>query len=129
MSDIHRAPGLVKIGDRDDWRIDFARYGGPFIVECGRTTANPDVGDTIAKVMVSYGADGRDTDFAKTQKRAYVMAAGPSLLTAAKAGADALMNADPGNPKDRTGWASDESREAWVGLREAIAKATPGGAS
>lgn len=124
MSIALQSPGLVKIGDRDDWRIDFARYGGPFIVECGLTAANPEVGNTIAKVMVSYGVDGRDRDFATTQKRAYVIAAAPSLLAAAQVAADALMNADPGNPKNETGWASEESLAAWLALRAAIAAAT-----
>jgi len=124
MSDTQQAPGVVKMGDRDDWRVNFVRYGGPYIVECGLTDANPNLGDTVAKVMVSYGADGRDRDFSRTQRWSYVLAAAPNLLAAAKVAADALINADPGNPKDETGWASDESREAWLALRAAIAKAT-----
>lgn len=112
------------MGDRDDWRIDFARYGGPYIVECGLTDANPNLGDTVAKVMVSYDARGRDRDFKRTQRWAYVLAAGPSLLAAAQAAADALKEADGGNPETETGWASEESLAAWLALRQAIAKAT-----
>lgn len=74
------APPFVNIGDREDWRVDFVRYGGPFIVECGRTKANPDVGDTIAHVFASYDANGKTRDFPTLQRRCYLIAAAPAML-------------------------------------------------
>lgn len=109
--------GLVKIGDRDDWRIDFARYGGPYIVECGLTDANPEVGNTIAQVMVSYGADGRDRDFATTQKRCYVLAAAPMMLAALRRAETQLRCLMPDDVTERDNVALKE-------IRAAIAKAT-----
>lgn len=124
MTDAHQAPGLVKVGDRDDWRINFVVYGGPWIVECGLTDANPELGDTIAKVMVSYGADGRDRDFKTTQRRAYVLAAAPMLLAALELAADYLKDHDGGDPSTETGWKSQDLLDAWLAARAAIAKAT-----
>lgn len=45
------------------------------------------------------------------------------LLAAAKLAVDALKNADGGAPERETGWASDESCEAYSALWNAIAKA------
>ena len=47
----------------------------------------------------------------------------PELIEAANLAMDALMNADPGNPKDATGWANDESFDAWIALHDALTKA------
>jgi hypothetical protein len=63
--------GHIEIGSPEDWRIDWARYGGPFIC----LPANHG-GYWIAAV---HGTG------AELHKRAYLLAAAPRLLAALKA--------------------------------------------
>ena len=47
------------------------------------------------------------------------------LVAAAEKACDAMLSVDPDNPANETGWTSDELREAWVALSNAIDYAKP----
>lgn len=67
--------------------------------------------------------DGQATIDVSPADAALIKAA-PELLAAARLATGALLNADPGNPRDETGWARKESMDAWRALDSAIASAT-----
>lgn len=122
---------IVHWGAREDWRVNFAAYGGPFIVEPGNTTLNPENGNIIATISYCRGADGRDTNFKQTQSRAYMIAAAPSMLAvlqqflaAVDAGALEMSSPDVGEPAI---CAPHPWHEEWLHYaREAVQRATPG---
>lgn len=77
----------------------------------------PDGFDVMSDELDGYPA---------TQALVTAVKALPDLIAAATLAMDALLNADSGDPQNESGWASDEIRDAWVALRDALDKAGGG---
>jgi hypothetical protein len=70
--------------------------------------------------MATPGSHG---DPAMIEADARLIAAAPDFANAALLALSALKNADEGDPANETGWASDESCEAYCALWKALEKA------
>lgn len=118
-----KAMDIIQTGDRDDWRVNYSLVGGPWIVECGQTTANPEVGNLIASVRCSrYDGHGRCSNFPEVQRVCNLLSAAPMLLAALKA-----MLEQHGKPH-REEWinpaAFEQAKVVDAAARAAIAKAS-----
>lgn len=114
----------VEMGSPDDWRIDFGTYGGPYIRE-------PKSLYEIAKVCRMHDMEGKDPDFAETQRRCYLLSAAPNMKAALRdltIEVRGLFNAYEASMREAIGNTNYQCvLDKLLAANEALAKATPGG--